>query len=302
MKRTVLRIAAIMTAWLACTATTPAGVIFDEFSPYHHIQVIDNAGLRTLSFNGSAETRMSLANRLRGHFEYTEYFHMPWIWNPHIKRVLMVGLGGGSTQRAFEFYYTNVLVETVELDPVVVSVAKKYFAVTEHPKHKIHNQDGRVFLRRSTAVYDAIIMDAYTTSRYGSSIPPHLTTKEFFVIAKDRLATNGVLAYNIIGQVRGWKADFVGALYRTMNEVFPRVYLFPARETQNVVMIATRSAELYDSTRVQRDGTGLLRNGKVKIAGFASRLRSFSNVPPPAAAESPILTDDRAPVEGLISD
>src|SRR5262245_11524046 len=76
-------------------------VVFDTFSAYHHIQVLDQAGIRTLSFNGSMETRMSLTNSLRGHFEYTEYFHMPWIWNTNMKQVLMIGLGGGSTQRSY---------------------------------------------------------------------------------------------------------------------------------------------------------------------------------------------------------
>ena len=54
-----------------------AAVLFETFSPYHHIQVIDQDGIGPLSFNGSRETRMSLANRLKGHFEYTEYFTCP---------------------------------------------------------------------------------------------------------------------------------------------------------------------------------------------------------------------------------
>jgi spermidine synthase len=104
-------------------------VLFDRISAYHHIQVYDENGTRTLSFNGSWETKMSLTNPLAGHFEYTEYFQMPWLWNHGIQRVLMVGLGGGSTQRAYQHYYTNVMVDTVEIDPVVVEVAKKYFTV-----------------------------------------------------------------------------------------------------------------------------------------------------------------------------
>src|SRR5262245_5119995 len=228
-----------------------ARIIFETFSTYHHIRVVDQGGLRTLSFDGSSETRMSLANPLHGHFEYTEYFHMPHIWNRDLKRVLMAGLGGGSTQRMYQHDYTNVMVDTVELDPTVVTVAKQFFGVLETPKHKIHTEDGRVFLRRSTNNYDAIIMDAYTAGRYGSSIPAHLTTREFFALAKGRLTTNGVLAYNVIGQLQGWRANVVAALYRTMKEVFPEVYLFPARETQNVVLIATVSAEPFDAARVQ---------------------------------------------------
>src|SRR5436309_4425157 len=104
--------------WLAFLAlllspfNAPALVVFETYSPYHHILVLDQGGFRTLSFDGSTETRMLLANRLRGHFEYTEYFHMPWLWNHEIKRVAMIGLGGGSTQRAYQFYYTNLVVDT----------------------------------------------------------------------------------------------------------------------------------------------------------------------------------------------
>jgi spermidine synthase len=277
-----------------------AAVVFDVYSAYHYIEVTDNNGVRMLSFNGSMETRMSTAQPLQGHFEYTEFFHMPWLWNTNVKRVLMIGLGGGSTQRSYQHYYTNVHVDTVELDPVVVRVAKDFFHVTESPTHKIHLQDGRVFLRRTTNLWDVILMDAYATTRYGSSVPPHLTTKEFFTQVRNHLPTNGVLAYNLIGEIEGWNQDFVGGLYRTIKEVFPQVYLFKATETRNVVLIATRSNERFDITRVQKDGAALIRNGKILVPTFTARLQSFVNFPPSSAARVPVFTDDRAGVEGLL--
>jgi spermidine synthase len=290
----------ILTASLLTAPPARAAVVFDKFSAYHHIQVLDLRGIRTLSFNGSRETRMSLANPLQGHFEYTEYFHAPWIWNRDLKRVLMLGLGGGSTQRSFQHYYTNVLVESVELDPMVVKIAKNFFRVKESPRHKIRVADGRVFLKRTTNTYDAIIMDAYATSRYGSSLPPHLTTKEFFTLASGRMSTNGVLAYNVIGQLQGWRADTMGALYRTMQEVFPNVYLFPANDSMNVVIIATKSPVKFDAARVQREGAALMRTGQVKLPTFATRLRALRVAPPASFERSPVLTDDRAPVESLM--
>jgi spermidine synthase len=279
-----------------------AAMIFEKYSQYHHVQVIDDAGTRMLSFNGTRETRMSLADPLQGHFEYTEYFHMPWLWNHDPRQVLMIGLGGGSTQRSYQHYYTNVTVNTVELDPVVIEVAKKYFTVTETAKHNIYNEDGRLFLRRSTNSYDVILLDAYTSTRYGSSIPPHLVTKEFFQLAAKHMTTNGVLAYNVIGQIQGWKADIVSGIYRTLKEVFPRVYMFPAVSSRNVVIIATKSNELFDLPRVQREAAVLMRSDTVRLPGFYDRLRSFINAPPPAAANSPVLTDDHAPVESLMRD
>jgi spermidine synthase len=292
--------ALVLAAGLCMVAQLHARVIFETYSPYHFVQVIDQGGERLLSFNGTRETKMSLANPLQGHFEYIEYFHMPWIWNPNLKRVLMIGLGGGSVQRRYQHYHTNLVVDTVELDPVVIDVAKKYFGVAESPTHKIHRDDGRVFLRRTTERYDAIILDAYTTGRYGSSIPPHMTTKEFFTLAGERLGTNGVLAFNVIGQTRGPGADLVGALHRTLQEVFPQVYMFPANSSQNIVFVATKSSERYDYGRVHRDGAALVRAKVVQVPGFIDRLRSFVNTAPANAATSPVLTDDRAPVEALM--
>jgi spermidine synthase len=300
MKTPISSFALCFAALLGLSWPAPAQTVFEKYSPYHHVQVVDEGDSRMLSFNGTRETRMSKRNPLQGHFEYIEYFHMPWIWNHDIKRVLMMGLGGGSAQRAYQHYYTNVSVDTVELDPVVVAVAKEYFGVVETPQHKIYNDDGRVFLRRTANKYDLILMDAYTTSRYGSSIPPHLITKEFFTLAKDHLTKNGVLAYNVIGVVDGWQGEMIAAAYRTMKEVFPQVYMFKAESSYNTVFVVSLSPERFDSGRVQRDAAALVSSGKVKYPGFRERLRSFVATPPRTAASAKILTDDRAPMEGLM--
>jgi spermidine synthase len=275
-------------------------IVAEPPSKYHQIQVYDEGGIRTLSFNGSWETKMSLRDPLTGHFEYTEYFQMPFIWNPQIKHVLMAGLGGGSTQRAYQHYFTNVMVDTVELDPVVVEVAKKYFNLVESPILHIHTNDARQFLRLSTNTYDLILMDAYYTSRYGSAIPQELTTREFFTIAHARLGANGVLGYNIIGQITGYRQNLVGAMYRTMKEVFPQVYMFPANESQNIVFIATKSREFFTWDKVQLAGNALVSSGVAKLRTFSARTANFMNTPPPNATNSTVLTDDFSPIESLM--
>ena len=292
-------VSSVMAAGPGGPLTSRADVVFDEYSPYHHVRVEDQRGLRTLLFNTAQESRMSLADPLKGHFEYTEYFHMPLIWKPDARRVLLLGLGGGSIQRSFLHYYTNMMIETVELDPLVVKVASNYFGVKESPRHKIHLDDGRVFVHRSRATYDLMILDAYTTTRYGSSIPPQLTTKEFFTLASERLGTNGVLAYNVIGQMQGLGQNLMGSIYRTMKKVFPHVYLFPSSSTWNVVLVATKSKESYDSFRVQQIGTQLVLARRVTFPMFSTRLHAFQATPPKNFATSPILTDDQAPVERL---
>jgi len=285
-------------ALLGC-AVARAGQLYEVTTTYHHIRVVDEAGLRTMYFDDAPESRMSMHDPLQGHFEYTEYFHMPWLWNPQITNVLMIGLGAGTSQRTFEHYYRGVTIETVEIDPVVVRVAHDYFQFTESPRQKVQQEDGRVFLRRSTGRYDLIILDAYVTSRYGSSIPPHLVTKEFFELVRDHLTTNGVVAYNVIGTVSGWHAGLVGAMYRTLKTVFPQVYLFPARTSMNIVLVATLSAARSDLFALRQRASSLIQARRVTLPAFLERLDSFQAQAPLSAARSPVLTDDYAPVEGL---
>ena len=291
--------------WLVAAAAllagfpTHAGPVFEVTSPYHHIRVVDEGGMRLLCFDDATESRISLQDPLKGHFEYTEYFHMAWLWNTQLTNVLMVGLGAGTAQRAFEHYYPDVNVETVEIDPMVVQVARDYFNFKESARQKVQVADGRVFLRRSTARHDLIILDAYLSGRYGSSIPQHLATKEFFELVRDHLTTNGVVAYNVIGTVNDWHAGIVGAIYRTLKTVFPQVYLFRARSSRNVVLVATHSAVRDDLVGLRQRAALLVQTRRVTVPGFSERLEMFQALAPPSATRSPVLTDDYAPVEGL---
>ena len=301
MKR-LLSIAILLLAGLvAGQAQGDSEIQFRATSPYHNITVVDQNGLRVLSFDGTSETRLSLANPLQGHFEYTEYFHMAWLWNNQISNVLMIGLGGASVQRSFAHYYPDVRVESVEIDPVVVQVAREYFGFQETATQRVRTEDGRVFLRRTKATYDLIIADAYVKGRYGSSIPYHLATKEFFEMASEHLTTNGVMAYNVIGTMDGWKKDILGAMYKTMKSVFPNVYVFPATSSQNVVLIGTRDPVRINMVQVRQRTQSLVESGKVKLPDFEKRTRMLRLQTPSGTFQARVLTDDYAPIDGLLT-
>jgi spermidine synthase len=288
-----------LAAALLAACSLSAGVVFEVTSPYHHIRVIDSVGIRTLFFDNSPQTQMSLANPLQGHFEYTELFHLPSLWNTNLTNVLMIGLGGGSAQRLFAHYHPTVTVHTVEIDPVVVQVARDYFQFKESERQKVFVMDGRVFLRRSRSEYDLIILDAYVQSRYGASIPQHLATKEFFELARTHLSTNGVVAYNVIGSPSGWHANIIGAIYRTLNSVFPQVYLFTAKSSQNVVLVATKASGRPNLNALRQRASWFVQTRRATLPSFRQRLENLQLSPPANLARSPILTDDYAPVEGL---
>jgi spermidine synthase len=275
-------------------------LVYETTSPYHHITVVDRGQLRTLHFDNTFQSQISLDNPLQGHFEYTEYFHMPWLWNDQIKTVLMVGLGGSSIQRAYQAYWPQCETETVELDPKVVETAKEYFQFKETDRMKVMIGDGRLHMRRTQKKYDLVIMDAYTANRYSSFIPYALVTKEFFALVNDRLTDEGILAYNVIGNVLDRRKGLVGSIHKTLTACFPQVYMFPAEGSYNVVMIATKSSKRMTKPELKQKLDEWNANSKVAFPNFEIRLRQFTAMPPASAAQSDILTDDFAPVDGLM--
>ncbi|MSU40104.1 MAG: hypothetical protein EXS28_00085 [Pedosphaera sp.] len=278
-----------------------AQTVYSAYSQYNLITVEDRGSFRTLSFNGSQESRVSRHNGQLGHFEYTEYLQMPLMWAPRAKRVLMIGLGGGSTQKAFQHHYPDIHVDTVEIDPMVAAVAKKFFDVREAPKFKIHISDGRTYLKRHEGEkYDIILLDAYTTSRTGTHIPFHLATQEFFDLAASKLSAEGALGYNVIGTYDGWRADNVGALHRTLSAVFPHVYHFPAAETRNIVFVATRDRVALTVPGVI-EKMAKLHELRPKLApNFNTRIQAVRNQEPQTARQSPVLTDQLTPASGQL--
>lgn len=294
--------------WLVCALAfgsgvaaiqLDAGTVFEVTTVYHHIRVVDQGADRVLFFDDAQQTRMSLRDPAQGHFEYTEYFHMPWLWNDKLTSVLMIGLGGASAQRAFEKFYPEVVVDTVEIDPVVLRVAREFFNFAESPRQRVHIEDGRVFLRRTTAQYDLIVVDAYVAGRYGPAIPVHLATKEFFALVAARLGTNGVLAYNVVGTLHGHQRNLVGSIYKTMKTVFPQVYLFPAASSMNVVLIGTKSPERMAPAQLKQRADAFVKARAQAPPWFIKRVSAFRAEPPANVASCPVLTDNYAPVEGL---
>ena len=295
---------AVSVAILLCTALisahTPAGavVVYRRDTLYHRITVEDFRGLRSLKFDAAVQSTMSLRDPFEGALEYSDYFHMPFVFNPNIRRALFIGLGGGSGPKRFLYDYPEMEVDVVELDPIVVQVAEEFFGVVEDPRLKIVVEDGRVFLNWTNRRYDLIAVDAYHSNAYGPYIPFHLVTREFFERARDRLNVGGILVYNVVGTVRGPDSTAVRSIYKTMSAVFPSVCMFPVETSINVVILATKSKVNYTPQQIHERGNTLLLERRVRLPAFMRRLTRIIVWPPPMS-DVPVLTDDFAPMESL---
>lgn len=215
-------------------------VIFENYSAYHHILVEDVKGYRLLRFDSAIQSTMALGDPQRGGFEYTDFFHVPMVFNPAARRVLFLGLGGGTGPKSFLRLYPGVDVEVAEIDPAVVDVARRYFGVPESDRLTTVLQDGRVHLQRAKESYDIIVADAYASGPYGAYIPYHLATIEFFQLAYRRLTNGGCIVYNVVGASNGRDVSTLRDLRTTMARVFHATYTFQAASSLNSIVIGVK--------------------------------------------------------------
>ena len=285
----------------ARTQAEEPGLLLDKDSFYNHIHVADESGTRYMDFDNLRQSAMLLSDPWDLRLRYTRFLALALAFQPEPKRVLILGLGGGSFPKRLHRDFPQVMVDVVDIDPEVIDIAKRYFQVPDDSRLRLHTRDGRRFVQETTQKYDLIFLDAYNSD----TIPFHLTTRQFYRELEARLAPGGVVVSNIIGALRGPQSGFFRAMYRTLAETFPAVHVVPTYDGGgtfvlgeiNILLFATRDrsrqtrAELM--ARVGRVGGKLVPASD--LMEYASHLMEL----PVPTADVPILTDDYAPVEIL---
>jgi hypothetical protein len=146
--------------------------------------------------------------------------------------------------------------------------------------------------------YDLIVLDAYTKTY----VPFHLLTREFFELLYDRLTEDGVIVSNLIASFVGDTSDLFWAEYKTVERVFPRLYVFRTSErgsgwVQNIILVATKYDDVLAREEIARRGAGVPSVDAEELESFADDL--WNEIPD--TGDLPLLTDDYSPVEMLIN-
>jgi len=212
-------------------------VVYEVQSRYQLITVLDTAdGYRQLIFDGrfdgsdAIQSEVNLGNPDELILSYARHMMaaLPLAEKP--RRILVVGLGGACIQRYLRRLLPDATIETAELDPEMRNVAATYFFFKEDARQVVHLGDGRAFIERSKEKYDVIFLDAFTAT----SIPYHLTTREFLQAVKDRVADGGVVCANL------WDAEATyWDMVKTYSTVFPGLRVVKCAGSGNSIVLAT---------------------------------------------------------------
>jgi len=193
----------------------------DLWSPYYRITVQRPADSDiAISVNGIPHQAM---HRVRPPGLSSEPFYdqvYQWFPDRSFSRALVIGAGSG-TDTAYALANRVQAIDAVEIDPRILELG-----VREHPDRpyadpRVHAyvDDGRAFLRSTSARYDLIVFalaDSLTLVSTSANVrlESFLFTREAFASAREHLAPDGVFVlYNyyrqpwLLAKIRGMLAD-----------------------------------------------------------------------------------------------
>jgi spermidine synthase len=198
--------------------------------------------------------------------------------------ILVLGFATGTFARLSRAFFPNCRVDGVEIDPEIVRLGRKYFALQDETA-QVFVEDGRVFLTKTDKKYRIIFLDAFQDVTY----PFHMATREFFAQVAKNLTEDGVLAVNV--NMRSlFHPDLFTYLTGTLTAVFPTVLVATHPRFFNKIVFAGKNPRLLETFATSMKGL----SEDHPLYSLASETFPEIVVAKPSTF---ILTDDLAPVE-----
>jgi spermidine synthase len=216
-------------------------VLFEGESIFGPVRVVERGdGLRSLYMGAGTVPQSSLHPGRPLHLEYgyTRLAMIGLALVPSEGRMLFVGLGGGSMPMYARAVRPGARLEAVEIDPLVVELAPRYFGFRSDSLLRVHVGDGRAFIERAPPqAWDVIFLDAFSDD----AIPFSLTTRQFLEAVRAALSPGGIVVANLWGSNPAY-----AAMLATYDAVFDDVRLLRVPGGSQRILLAGSSGTALD--------------------------------------------------------
>ncbi len=183
------------------------------------------------------------------HSPYAKAIVAALLVRPVQRRVLIVGLGGGTLVHFFQHYAPAMEIDVIEIDPGVITMASKWFAIAPRDAAegvgalRIHEADAVAALTTGAQAgvadapsddglvalqgpWDAIYLDAYliegAEGTDSDGVPRDQKSDAFLRALRSQLAPGGIAAFNVHFTPK-WEAyrDSIAAVFEHVSVIEP---------------------------------------------------------------------------------
>lgn len=230
--------------------------------------ILDTGGMRHLYFDMRAvQSSMRLDEPDALVTAYVRKMMSFLLFNRAPRRILMIGLGGGSLVKFCHRHLPDTHMTVVELDPDIVALRGWFHIPPDDERLSVILGDGAEFVLSSNWSADVLLIDAFDCG----GVAPSFASTEVYAAAFRRLGRRGLLVMNFAGD-----QDRYAAHLERLQKVCPgTILLVPVRSDGNLLIFAF--AYPFDASVLQSlEATAVQLKSKfaLEFPEFLQRLRA----------------------------
>lgn len=168
-------------------------IVFRASTKYNRdIRVVEEKGVNKLLVNGSRQSGEYIKSLWQ--HALAEFHIIP---SPDIKRILVLGVAGGTIIHLLHAVYPDALIDGVDIDREMLEIGKKYFYLDSVKGLTLTQVDAKEYVAKSIRQrkkWDMIAVDVYV----GASIPAFVGENQFLHDLKTILSPRGIVLINYL--------------------------------------------------------------------------------------------------------
>src|SRR3569833_870047 len=164
---------------------------------YNRPFIEDCGPLRYLHFHiDNVQSVMQIDDPYALCLAYTRKMMAFLLFNSQPRRILQLGLGGGSLAKFCYRHLPDAFVHVFEIDPYGLALRGEFQIPADDARFRVTQGNGVEYVAGAGSREDVIIVDACDQD----GLSPTLSAPEFYGNLRRRLTLNGVLVVNICGE------------------------------------------------------------------------------------------------------
>lgn len=197
---------------------------------YRDIRILERFGARMLTINGVRQTstyHQRLFRRALERFGITPVFCS-------VGTMLLLGTGGGFCIRLFESLYPKIRITAVDIDSVILALAKRFFGLADSRRLRLVRMDAKRYVFQAMTSrnrYDAVIVDIFS----GNDNPRFIGSYRFVTALRSLLRKRGFVFINHANEPKDLRQ--VHRIMTHLNQVFAYVRIL--RLDRNIFFYAS---------------------------------------------------------------
>lgn len=207
--------------------------LYEKQSDFHSIKIVENEIGRFLHYKDTYQAGVINTDFYKGNIPYINYFLIPYLINPAIKNILLIGMGTGIIVNQYEQLFTQLKkIDVVDIEENILEIAQNFFNFKQSEKFNFTLQDGLVYLNNTKQKYDLIVVDVASDE----GIDERFCNDEYLKSIKTHLSKNGIFVSNMpsCADVMHPKNTFIHNLLSIYKNTFKCVNLYKGNESDKI--------------------------------------------------------------------